>query len=168
MPVRVRYHEWSYPKVWDGLSDMTRLFVYGTLKRDSRNSILHLLDRDATFIGYARMRGLLFDLGMYPGVVASPDSDTWVHGEVYALRSPSDSLARLDTYEGCGINDPDTHEFERIAHEVELTSGETNVAWVYIYKGPTSGRPEIQSGNYLLRNIVGIESGNQIGAPNRD
>lgn len=45
------------------------LFVYGTLRKDVRNSMFHLLAREARFVGRARMQGLLFDLGDYPGLV---------------------------------------------------------------------------------------------------
>ncbi|MGH9197662.1 MAG: gamma-glutamylcyclotransferase family protein, partial [Acidimicrobiia bacterium] len=66
---------------------MTRrgLFVYGTLRKDIRNSMFHLLAREATFVGGARAQGRLFHLGEYPGLVPSRAPGSWVHGEVYAL-----------------------------------------------------------------------------------
>ena len=125
------------------------LFVYGTLRRDIRNSMFHLLARHAQFVGHARIRGRLCDLGDYPGVVLSIDEDRWVHGEVYALDNENEVLARLDEYEGCGPQDPPPHEFERIACEITLDDGKTTRAWVYEYKGECEGKQEIASGDYF-------------------
>jgi gamma-glutamylcyclotransferase (GGCT)/AIG2-like uncharacterized protein YtfP len=128
-----------------------QLFVYGTLRRDIGNSMFHLLARHARLVGYGRIRGRLWDLGDYPGVVLSTDDDRWVRGEVYAIDNENDVLARLDEYEGCGPQDPRPHEFERVMCEVRLDDGKTTDAWVYEYKGGLEGKQEIASGDYLER-----------------
>jgi gamma-glutamylcyclotransferase (GGCT)/AIG2-like uncharacterized protein YtfP len=125
----------------------TQLFVYGTLRKDSRNSMHHLLAHGATFVGHARMRGHLFDLGEYPGFVPSDTELAWVHGEVYALASAA-MLARLDAYEGCGAEDPGPHEFERLGRAALMESGASAQVWVYVYTGPVRGKPVIVSGDY--------------------
>ena len=125
-----------------------RLFVYGTLRKDSRRSMHHMLAQQARFVGYARTRGRLYQLGGYPGLVSSGEPRAWVRGEVYALERPSEVLARLDDYEGCGPNDAKPYEFERVQGEVVLESGETSLAWIYLYAGALVGRREIASGDY--------------------
>jgi gamma-glutamylcyclotransferase (GGCT)/AIG2-like uncharacterized protein YtfP len=128
----------------------TQLFVYGTLRKDSRNSMHHLLAHGATFVGAARMRGHLFDLGEYPGFVPSDTEPAWVHGEVYSIASAA-ILARLDAYEGCGAEDPRPHEFERLCCGALMESGASARVWVYAYTGPVRGKPVIVSGDYCRR-----------------
>jgi gamma-glutamylcyclotransferase (GGCT)/AIG2-like uncharacterized protein YtfP len=127
---------------------MTRLFVYGTLRKGSRNSMHHMLAGGATLVGQARMRGRLFDLGEYPGFVPSDTVPGWVHGELYVLENSVEMLARLDAYEGCGPGHPRPHEFERLCRDALMQSGASAQAWVYVYAGPVSGKPEIVSGDY--------------------
>ena len=111
--------------------------------------MFHLLARKARFVGRARVQGRLFHLGEYPGLVPSRDPGLWVHGEVYALENPPDTLARLDDYEACGPNDPEPHEFERVEKQVVLESGTRDNVWVYVYRGSTTDKKEISSGDYL-------------------
>jgi gamma-glutamylcyclotransferase (GGCT)/AIG2-like uncharacterized protein YtfP len=125
------------------------LFVYGTLRKDVRNSMFHLLAREARFIGRARVQGFLLDLGEYPGFVPSAAPGEWVHGEVYALDFPDQTIARLDEYEGCGPSDPPPHEFERVVTEIVLGAGQAETAWVYVYRGVTGDKRRIPSGDYF-------------------
>jgi gamma-glutamylcyclotransferase (GGCT)/AIG2-like uncharacterized protein YtfP len=128
-----------------------RLFVYGTLRKGGRGGMHHLLVDHARFLGNARVRGRLFDLGAYPGLVPSPEAGSWVRGEIHLLLDPADTLARLDEYEGCSPRDLEPHEFARVEGDVLLDSGERSVAWVYVYTGSTANRREILSGDYLGR-----------------
>ena len=123
-----------------------RLFVYGTLRKGGANSMHHMLGRDSRFVGRARTRGRLYDLGEYPGLVAS--DDTWVHGDLYELADARTVLARLDEYEGCGPNDARPHEYERMQCEVLTETGVRETAWVYLYRGAVAGKREIPSGDY--------------------
>lgn len=125
-----------------------RLFVYGTLRKDCRESMHHMLAERARFIGYARARGRLYHLGDYPGMVSATEPHAWVRGEVYELANPSAVLARLDDYEGCGPHDAKPYEFERARQEIVLESGENDIAWVYLYAGSLAGKDEIRSGDY--------------------
>ena len=125
------------------------LFVYGTLRKDARNSMYQLLMHQATFVGCAWVQGRLFNLGEYPGLVPSFDSGSWVQGEVYALDNPLQTLSRLDEYEGCAPSDPEPHEFERVELDVVMKSGKRENAWAYVYKGSTMNKREILTGDYL-------------------
>jgi gamma-glutamylcyclotransferase (GGCT)/AIG2-like uncharacterized protein YtfP len=125
-----------------------RLLVYGTLRKGSRNSMHHMLANSAMLVGQARTNGRLYDLGEYPGLVPSSEPDAWVHGELYVLENAPEALARLDDYEGCGPRHARPYEFERVLREVVLNSGESCLAWVYLYTGMLDGKDEIPSGDY--------------------
>jgi len=116
------------------------LFVYGTLRRGSRNKFARLLHAQARFAGNARMRGRLYRLESYPGAVSSNIAGEWVHGELYSMEDPRWTLAALDNYEG--------PSFERVKLEVERDSGDRVDAWVYLYRGTPPG-PRIPSGDWL-------------------
>jgi gamma-glutamylcyclotransferase (GGCT)/AIG2-like uncharacterized protein YtfP len=125
-----------------------RLFVYGTLRAHGRRGMHPLLADGARLLGSGRVRGRLFDLGAFPGLVPAQDPGSWVRGEAYVLLDPERTLARLDEYEGCGRSDPEPHAFARVERDVFLDSGERTAAWVYVYRGsPANGR-EIVSGDY--------------------
>ena len=76
---------------------MTRLFIYGTLKRGQVNH--HLLETE-TFLGPARTQPnyRLLNLGWYPGLAAVESSGQSITGEVWKV-SPQ-CLRDLDAYEG--------------------------------------------------------------------
>ena len=75
----------------------TLLFVYGTLKKGCRN---HRQLAGQAFIGPARtVPGFrLFDLGGYPGIVATTGDQAGVVGEVWEVEAGC--LSRLDRFEG--------------------------------------------------------------------
>jgi gamma-glutamylcyclotransferase (GGCT)/AIG2-like uncharacterized protein YtfP len=126
------------------------LFVYGTLRRDTRNEQFHLLARHATFVDTATVDGKLFDLGNYPGMLYPAHGA--VHGEVYAV-APDDwdsVIKQLDVYEGCTTLDPEPHEYRRELVEARLSDGSTVSAWAYVLNGEPPYRREIRSGDYLL------------------
>lgn len=125
------------------------LFVYGTLRRDLGNGNFHLFARSARYVGHARARGLLFDLGAYPGFVTTAKRDCWVRGEVYAIANPQATLALLDEYEGCGPKHSQPWEFVRVRSSVTLDSGRYVGVWIYAFAGSVVGRPKVESGDYL-------------------
>jgi gamma-glutamylcyclotransferase (GGCT)/AIG2-like uncharacterized protein YtfP len=122
------------------------LFVYGTLRRDAPGSRADLLGRDATFAGYGRACGRLYDLGRYPGAILDESAGTWVYGELYRLERPG-LLDRLDAYEGCAPGDA-APMFERVVRAVERIDGTLVDAFVYTYHGPIDGERELRSGDY--------------------
>jgi len=76
---------------------MTRVFVYGTLKRGGLN---HHFLAGQKFLGEARTAPgyRLYSLGDYPGMVRSADPTHEVAGEVWAVDAAG--LAALDELEG--------------------------------------------------------------------
>ena len=121
----------------------THLFVYGTLRRGSKNKFARLLHSQAQFAGNARMPGRLYLLGSYPGAVSSHADGEWVLGELYLIHDPRWTLPALDSYEG-------PEQFERVKLDVQLDSGARVEAWVYLYRGTPSGA-RIPSGDWMHR-----------------
>jgi len=128
----------------------TALFVYGTLRRDPRHEMFHLLAKHARYVGEATVSGRLFDLGDYPGMV-SPDERKNVVGEVYDVdpREWERVITRLDEYEGCGPLDPPPHEYRREIVDARLANGSLVQAWAYVLSRVPSATREIRSGDYL-------------------
>ena len=76
---------------------MTRVFVYGTLKRGCLN---HHFLAGQQFLGEARTTPgyKLFSFGNYPGMVRSAEVSHHVAGELWAV--DADCLKKLDELEG--------------------------------------------------------------------
>ena len=101
------------------------LFVYGSLRRNMQNPMAELLGVHASYIGPGRFNGKLFDLGHYPGVVASTQLTDIVYGDVYHLPQPADLLTRLDQYEGYFADQPSQSLYLRQESSVVLPAAQT-------------------------------------------
>lgn len=75
----------------------TRVFVYGTLKKDHCN---HGALEEADFLGrcYIEAPHMMLNLGWYPGLVDLEGENRKVFGEVYQISE--DTLYTLDCIEG--------------------------------------------------------------------
>jgi gamma-glutamylcyclotransferase (GGCT)/AIG2-like uncharacterized protein YtfP len=116
------------------------LFVYGTLRPAARTAWSKQLLRAGRDYQSARMAGVLYDLGRYPGMVHG--GSAWVYGEVVRLRDPETILQQLDAYEG--------REFKRVRARA-ITRSRVVGCWVYVYDGPRCGSARIPGGDYLFR-----------------
>ena len=125
------------------------LFVYGTLRRDTKSEAARLFSEYADFVAEGTYQGRLFQVDYYPGAVPSDDPSEKVKGEVYALRAPGIALPRLDRYEACGPGFSEPTEYIRRQQEVILSDGTTCRAWVYVYNRPTGNLVYISSGDFL-------------------
>ena len=85
-----------------------------------------MIGQNARFEGEGTVQGQLFDLGVYPGVVLSPDAQDRVIGEVYRLDplSAGETLRELDEYEGM--------EYRREIVPVRLEDRSSVEAWAYV------------------------------------
>ena len=102
---------------------MTRLFVYGTLKRGGRN--VHLMaGGECRGAAATAPRYALVELGTHPGLVPG---ELAVRGEVWDV--PVDTLARLDAFEEV------PYPFDR--RPVELEDG--SAAEAYFWLGAATG-----------------------------
>lgn len=124
------------------------LFVYGTLRLQAGRAMGRWLARHADYVGSGTVRGRLYLVTDYPGCVASSDPQDCVRGEVYRLRYPAATLARLDEYEGYGPRFPTPNEFIRSRQHVRLASTAIIIAWIYLYNLPFDTLPRIDSGDF--------------------
>ncbi len=123
------------------------LFVYGTLRKACKSGAHNEYLGGADFVSNAKVRGQLFMVGDYPGLVTS-EVGQWVVGEIYLLSNQA-QLHDLDLYEGCAKNSPQPHEYYRCIHEVALNNGDIVKAWVYVYQQDTQALMSIHSGDFL-------------------
>ena len=120
------------------------VFVYGTLRRGESNDINRLAPAPV-FVGKAKINGLLYDLGMYPGMrLGGPD---WVQGEVY--RTTLKLEQRLDEIES--ILPHPTGEYIRREWMVQCQN-ELLLCLVYeIAEARVAGKPLISNGDWVQR-----------------
>jgi gamma-glutamylcyclotransferase (GGCT)/AIG2-like uncharacterized protein YtfP len=125
------------------------VFVYGTLRRCIGGSMASFVQEHCVPVGNARFNGLLYDLGDYPGAVATRDPSANVVGELYSiLPGRRDVLLReLDRYEGW---DPKNAASEFVRRKLPVTrdNGEVVEAWLYLFNRPIEHLQRIASGNY--------------------
>lgn len=114
----------------------------GMRRRQSR------LMRGAVYVGSGSIQARLYDFGAYPGAIQSLKKCDRVFGDVY--RVPDDRiLARLDRYEACCPIDPLPHEYAREKVLIQLSRGQSLLAWAYWYTQPLRQVKLIKGGDYL-------------------
>lgn len=133
------------------MGDSSRIFVYGTLREDPDHDLYRVLARSSTFVGDATVSGRLYNLGTYPGLLLSDNSESRVRGEVYEFlpELEAQTLSLLDEYEGCGANDQPPHEYRRELVGVRFPNGETARVWAYVLNRDPAGLEMIRGGDYL-------------------
>jgi gamma-glutamylcyclotransferase (GGCT)/AIG2-like uncharacterized protein YtfP len=126
------------------------LFVYGTLRRDAEHEMYDVLISHASFVGIATVRGALYSMGEYPGLVHSQDTMNLVKGELYAIATDmlEPTLGLLDDYEGIGQEAPLPHKYRRELLPVILDHNRQLEAWAYVLKG-LEGLSQIRSGDFV-------------------
>ncbi len=114
---------------------MSRLFVYGTLKRGFR---AHNILRNANYIGKAKTdaRYQLYKVNWFPGMVFDERQQGGVHGELYEIAK--ETFVALDSYEGA----PDLFKRQTIF----LDDGEEAIA--YIFNKDAHDLERIESGEW--------------------
>lgn len=120
------------------------VFVYGTLRRGEANDInrLHPAPR---FLGQARIGGVLYDLGPYPGLVLGGADQ--VLGEVYAIAPELER--QLDVIEE--VAPVPSGEYARRHVELVLDGRPLRCLVYEIDSLRVRGRPRITTGDWLQR-----------------
>lgn len=125
------------------------LFVYGTLRRNTRSEMHRQFERLAEYLGEAVFQGRLYRVADYPGAVPSPCAEDKIQGEVYRLSDSDRVFELLDAYEECGPHFPQPAEYVRRKEPVQLKDGRLIKAWIYLYNRPTENLRRIESGDFL-------------------
>jgi gamma-glutamylcyclotransferase (GGCT)/AIG2-like uncharacterized protein YtfP len=125
------------------------VFAYGTLITGARSSAIQtLLDECLVRRQPGWVRGRLYDLGPYPGLVAAPRRSEQVHGEILELCAPKRCLAALDDYEDYDPRRPEASTYRRAWCRASLADGGAIWAWVYWYQGPAQRARRIPNGDW--------------------
>jgi gamma-glutamylcyclotransferase (GGCT)/AIG2-like uncharacterized protein YtfP len=123
------------------------VFFYGTLMLPFQRAGVSRIEKHLRLIGRGTINAALFDLGIYPAAVPTPDGT--VHGEVYEMLEPLTVLRELDGIEGYRASEPESSLYMRVSTPVVLDDGRTMDAWVYFYNAPLGRAERIASGDYL-------------------
>ena len=94
-------------------------------------------------VGRGTVRGLLYDLGPFPGVVAG---EGVVQGVV--LRVSQEAWGALDEYEACPGPEHPNGLFHRIKTRAKMENGEEVECWLYVYARDVSGLTPVVSGKW--------------------
>src|SRR5687768_17509496 len=127
-----------------------QLFVYGSLRRGFHSPAFEYISRFFDFVGEAKVRGKLFDLGSFPAGMPTNES-CFISGELYRIKNEQEfswAMGQLDDYEGVAAEADEEHLYRREIVEVHF-NGQVTHAWIYWYNGDVSGRPLIASGDML-------------------
>ena len=131
-------------------SGVYKLFVYGSLRKGFKSHAYEYISRFFSFVGDAKVKGKLFDLGTYPAGVPSED-ENFIVGELYTIRHEPEfawAIGQLDDYEGVAVESDEVQLYKRELTEVFLGDG-TTPAWIYWYVGNVTGKPLIESGDLI-------------------
>lgn len=107
---------------------MTKVFVYGTLKKGFSN---HRVLNNSKFLGaaYTQEKFSLYCNGFFPYIVKERDSNINVHGEVYGVDDKT--LRSLDALEGYNQKST-TNLYDRQIHQVYLNNKDLMEVYIYV------------------------------------
>jgi gamma-glutamylcyclotransferase (GGCT)/AIG2-like uncharacterized protein YtfP len=126
------------------------LFVYGSLRSGFRSPAYEYISQFFNFIGEAKVKGKLFDMGSYPAAIPS-DEENFIAGELYAIRDESEfswAIGQLDDYEGVNVESDEVQLYRRELAEIFIADQRVT-AWIYWFHGNVTGKPVIASGDMM-------------------
>jgi gamma-glutamylcyclotransferase (GGCT)/AIG2-like uncharacterized protein YtfP len=103
-----------------------KVFVYGTLRRGFDN--YNLIEKDVKSVTAAKMRGILYDLGDYPAMIAG---EGVVVGEILEFTDPVRAFHVMDLLEEFDSPGHRDNEYERVMQEAETEDGSIVLCHVY-------------------------------------
>lgn len=131
-------------------NDITRLFVYGSLRSGFHHPAYDYISKYFTLISEAKVKGYLYDMGDYPAGMPTGD-EAFIAGELYDLKQSADyswAMEQLDAYEGVHPAEGEEQLYKREPAEV-FYNGQKTQAWIYWFNKDLTGRPIISSGDVL-------------------
>ena len=131
-------------------SGVYQLFVYGSLRSGFQNPAYEYISRFFEFVGNAKVKGLLYDLGEYAAAVPG-EGEHFIIGELYRIKSVGEfgwAMAQLDDYEGIITEDGEKAMYRRDVADVYV--GDTRTpAWIYWYNDAIIDKPLVSSGDIV-------------------
>ena len=127
-----------------------QLFVYGSLRSGFRSPAYEYISRFFSFVGEAKVRGKLFDMGSYPAGLPAVE-ESFIIGELYTIKQENEfswAIGQLDDYEGVSVEPDEVQLYRRELTDV-YHNGRQSKAWIYWYNGDVSNKPAIASGDML-------------------
>lgn len=124
------------------------LFVYGTLRRGSRNPAQLAMLRYTHFVANGTVQGRLYLVTHYPALVLAEPAYP-VLGELFLVKQPDKLWPLLDSYEGIGPQFCAPYEYEKMLITVNCADGKRYLATAYLYNWPTTNLTLLPSGNFL-------------------
>jgi gamma-glutamylcyclotransferase (GGCT)/AIG2-like uncharacterized protein YtfP len=122
---------------------MQTVFVYGTLRRGGSN---HFRMAGAEFISTGTIRGRMYRIDWYPGLVLDPCGGE-IHGEAYSVGP--DQLEALDRFEGLSAGEIQGSEYRRVETTVVKQDSQTLNAWVWEWLGIVDESQRLADGDWL-------------------
>ena len=122
------------------------LFAYGTLLPGRAPAEIAEGVELLRPAGEGFVRGVLYDLGDYPGAVLDPSSQQKISGVIFELPEDADLLRRLDAYEGFNAAAPEKSLFVRTLHPVTIATGQGLDCWIYVYNRESASDFEVIGG----------------------
>lgn len=122
------------------------LFVYGTLLNGGNEFAIYLKN-NCSFYANGKFKGLLYDVGEYPGAIADNQAKGYVYGVIFLIHDTERVLKQLDDYEGFGPNQEQPNLFVRDIISIDSNKGPVD-CWCYLYNLSVDGLPLIASGDY--------------------
>jgi gamma-glutamylcyclotransferase (GGCT)/AIG2-like uncharacterized protein YtfP len=121
------------------------IFVYGTLQPGDVGFAELAIETRVQCLGPAFVRGILHDLGDYPGIVLAGSG--LVRGQLIQPLD-MDVLPLLDKYELYDPYDPKESEFLRLR---TLAGPRLLSCWIYVYNWTVTDSPVIPGGDWSRR-----------------
>ena len=127
------------------------LFVYSSLRVGFHTPEYEYIRQYFTFLGPAKVRGKLSDMGDYP--VGTPSSEKYfIRGELYRINDETEfsfAIGQLDDYEGIAPEEEQSSSYKRELALVFREGKDEVYAWTYWYTGEVKGKPVIESGDVM-------------------
>ncbi len=118
------------------------IFLYGSLMRGFEMHESLDIPRMTEFLGEAKCKGKLYDMGEFPGMTL--EGNGRVRGELYRV-SDENIIDIMDRYEG--YYPESTRESTYVRRLEEMVDRDLK-AWVYVYNESTNGQDVIESGSW--------------------
>ena len=122
------------------------LFVYGTLMQAYTNTYAQNLRQQSRFVGYGHLPGVLYRVSWFPAAVPDPTATRFIHGEVYQLHNPTETLRVLDEYEDTAPDDSGLYTRRLLSVQV---GDELLICWIYTYNASTANLVLIEGGRWI-------------------